>query len=189
MKWFITSSLMAIFLLLDLLAGNIFIFCGLSCYCALVIALAFNWKYGVSAAVAGGIILDSIYGRIFSATTIIYAAALLVALWVINRGHRQLPALLGGGAIVGTILSCGTVIMVKFSKGSLPAPDISSYMIFSCGGGALLLVLLVTVFDFFAGRANLPRCIKVELSNSGRRTRRKIYSSQLNPGKFHRRRK
>ena len=180
---------MAIFLLLDLLTGNIFIFCGLSCYCALVIALAYQWKYGVAAAVAAGIILDSLYGRAVSCTTLIYVPALLGALWVINRGHRQLTALLGGGAIVGTVVSCGTVLFVRLTNGTLPAPDVSSYIIFSCGSGALLLVLLVAVFDFFAGRANLPKCIKAQLTSSGRRTRRKIYSSQLNPDKDTRRRK
>ena len=72
MKIFITIALTALFLLLDLLVGNFFIFCGFSCFCSIVIAMAYGWKYGVPAAAIAGTILDAIYGRSFSVTTFIF---------------------------------------------------------------------------------------------------------------------
>lgn len=187
MKIFITIALTAFFLLLDMLAGNFFIFCGSSCFIAIILALAYNWKYGVPAAAAAGTVLDALYGRSFSVTTFIFIPALLAALWVINRGHRELPALLGGGAVAGAIISGGITILVKSSGGTLPAPDLFSYIVFSAGGGGILLLLMVSVFDFFSERGNLPRCIKKELAPRRINRRKKMYSSQLEPGKFRRR--
>ncbi|MBR7107379.1 MAG: hypothetical protein IKC89_03080 [Lentisphaeria bacterium] len=187
MKIFITIALTALFLLLDLLVGNFFIFCGFSCFCSIVIAMAYGWKYGVPAAAIAGTILDAIYGRSFSVTTFIFVPALLASYWSITRGHRQLPGILIGGALAGTVISCGATLVVKSSNTPLPAPDFFSYVIFSAGGGSLLLLLMVSVFDFFAERGNMPRCIKRELSPRRPNRRKRVLSSQLNPRKSRRR--
>ena len=188
MKTFITAALSAIFILLDLFAGNLSVFCGLSCYCAIVIALAYGLKHALFPALFSAAVLDSLYGRSWSVTAFIFAAALATAFMLIERGHRQLPAILSGGAAAGSVISIGTVIFVKSTGGTLPAPDMASYIVFSTGSGGVLLLLLIVIFDFFAGRANLPRCIKNEFSTAGSRRRKIVLKSQLNSGSGRRKR-
>ena len=48
MKNFICCSLTAIFLVLDMLAGNISLFPAFSVYTAVIFFLAYGWKYGVN---------------------------------------------------------------------------------------------------------------------------------------------
>ena len=187
MKIFITIALTALFLLLDLLAGNFFIFCGFSCFSSIIIAMAYGWKYGIPAAAIAGTVLDALYGRSFSVSTFIFVTALLASYGSITRGHRQLPGILIGGALAGAIISCGATLVVKVSGTPLPAPDFFSYVIFSAGGGSLLLLLMVSVFDFFAERGNMPRCIKRELAPRRTSRRKKVSHSQLDPGKLRRR--
>lgn len=171
MKIFITCGLTAIFILLDLLAGNIGLFPAFSVYISLVLVLAYNWSYGIFAAAAAGMVLDVVYGHSLGFLAFVFAAAAGAGALIAERGHRQLISLFGGGGSAGFITAAGVLLTVRFSGGSIPAPDWKSYLIFSVGSGGLWLIILVLIFDFFAKRANLPRCIRSSWTPAGRRLR------------------
>ena len=160
MKIFISIALTAIFLLLDLLAGNLALFPALSGYCAIALLLAYGWSYGIIAALTGGIVLDVMYGHSFAVLGVLFALVTAAAGAIAIRGSRQLPGIFAGGCCAGLLVSVTTAVMCRAANGTLPGPDISSYIIFSTGGGGIVLILQVCLFDFFAARANLPRCIK-----------------------------
>ena len=169
MKIFITCALTAMFILLDLLAGNIGLFPGFSVYGALVLFMAYRWQYGVASAVIGGIIIDILYGHSAGGLTFIFTLSVIAGALIAERGHRQIAALFAAGCCTGFIVASGVILTVKLTGGSIPAPDSSSFLIFSTGAGGLWLIILTLLFDFFAARANLPRCITVSNFNSPRR--------------------
>lgn len=169
MKIFITIALTAIFLMLDLLAGNLALFPALTVYNAVILLLAYGWRYGIASALTGGIIIDVIYGHPFALIGVIFTLAAAAAGGAALRGARQLPGIFAGGCAAGFIVSGLVTILCKTGGGTLPGPDVSSFVIFSTGGGGILLVLLVMLFDFFAARANLPRCVKNTYSDPGNR--------------------
>ena len=72
MKNFICCSLTAIFLVLDMLAGNISLFPAFSVYTAVIFFLAYGWKYGVVSALFSGMVLDALYGHSFSYLSLIF---------------------------------------------------------------------------------------------------------------------
>ena len=180
MKNFICCSLTAIFLILDMLAGNLSLFPAFGVYCAIVLFLAYNWKYGIVSAAASGMVLDAVYGHNFSYLSLIFLCAVLVGALIADRGHRQILALLAAGAAAGITVSTGVIIAVKFSGGMLPAPDRITYLFSSAAGGGLWLLFSAAVFDFFAVRANLPRCVKSVFSTSPRQPRRPVSRSAQN---------
>ena len=180
MKNFISWSLTAIFLILDMLIGNLSLFPALSVYCAIVLFLAYGWKYGLISAAASGMVLDAVYGHSFSYLSLIFLCAVLAASLTAERGHRQFLPLLASGAIAGIVISTGVTIAVKISGGMLPAPDRITYIFSAAAGGGLWLLFSVAVFDFFAVRANLPRCMKNVFTESTRRPRRPVSRSAQN---------
>lgn len=180
MKNFILCSLTALFLLLDLLAGNLSLFPALSVFNAVILFLAYGWRYGIISAVVSGMVLDALYGHSFSYLSVIFVTALTVAAFTAERGHRQLSALFASGAVCGGIIAAGVTIAVKVSGGILPAPDRLSYLVFASGGGGVYLVLAALLFDFFAVRANLPRCIKNVFTEPARRQRRPVSRTAAN---------
>lgn len=174
MKNFILCSLTAIFLLLDMLAGNLSLFPALSVYLAVILFLAYNWKYGILCAASSGLVLDAVYGHSFSYLSVIFMLAATAGALTAERGHRQLPGLFAAGAAAGSITAVGIMVAVKVTSGQLPAPDRFSYLFFSAGGGGIYLVLGAMLFDFFAERANLPRCIRNVFTDPTQRRRRPV---------------
>ena len=166
MKTFISIALTAIFILTDLLAGNLALFPTLTVYCAAVLLIAYGWKYGLAAAIAGGVIIDLVYGHLLAFYGVIFALAAAVAGAVILRGNRQTASIFSGGCLAGLTVSVSTAFFCRISGGSVPGPDVPSYIIFSTGTGGMILILMVILFDFFAVRANLPRCIKNSYNES-----------------------
>ena len=166
MKTFISIALTAIFILTDLLAGNLALFPTLTVYCAAVLLIAYGWKYGLAAALAGGVIIDLIYGHTMAFYGVIFALAPAAAGSIILRGNRQMVSIFAGGCIAGLTVSAATAFFCRISGSSVPGPDVPSYIIFSTGIGGIILILMVVLFDFFAVRANLPRCIKNSYSES-----------------------
>lgn len=169
MKLFISIALTAIFILLDLLAGNLGIFPALTVYCSMVLLLAYGWKYGIASALAGGVIIDAVFGHLLAYYGLFFILAGISGCSIAFRGHRQLAGIFTGGCIAGLIVSALTALLCHIPGYTLPGPDAASYIIFSTGGGGIFLVLLVIVFDFFAVRANLPRCVKSSFNESGSR--------------------
>ena len=163
-----------------MLAGNLSLFPALSVYCAIVLFLAYGWKYGIVSAAVSGMVLDAVYGHNFSYLSLIFICAVLIGALIADRGHRQILALLGAGAAAGIAVSIGVIISVRISGGMLPAPDRLTYLFSSATGGGLWLFLSAAVFDFFAVRANLPRCVKTVFSNSTRQPRRPVSRSARN---------
>ena len=168
MKIFITCALTAMLVMLDLLAGNIGIFPGFSVYGPVVLIMAYGWGYGIPAAAAAGMVIDVLYGHSFGGLTFLFALSALAGALIAERGHRQLAALFAGGVCTGFILASGILLAVKFSDGSIPGPDKISYLVFSAGIGGVWLILSAMIFDFFAARANLPRCITISSFDSSR---------------------
>ena len=166
MKTFISIALTAIFILTDLLAGNLSLFPAFTVYCAAVLLIAYGWKYGLAAAIAGGMIIDLVYGHSLAVYAVVFALAAAAAGGTILRGNRQPASIFTGGCLAGLIVSGATVFFCNISGSSIPGPDVPSYLIFSTGGGGFLLFLLVILFDFLAVRANLPRCIKNSYNES-----------------------
>lgn len=160
MKTFISIALTAIFILTDLLAGNLALFPTLTVYCAAVLLIAYGWKYGLAAALAGGVIIDLIYGHLIAYYGVIFTLATAAAGAIILRGNRQMASIFTGGCVAGLMVSAATALFCRVSGSSIPGPDMPSYIIFSAGIGGIILILMVVLFDFFAVRANLPRCIK-----------------------------
>ena len=171
MKNFICISLTAFFLVLDMLAGNISLFPAFSVYAALIFFLSYNWKYGIASALFSGMVLDAFYGHSFSYLSLIFLVAVTLAVLVAERGQRQLPGLFASGSTAGIITALGVIFTVKVSGGTLPAPDRITYLLFAAGGGGLWMLISVMLFDFFAVRANLPRCVRNVFTESSRRRR------------------
>ena len=177
MKNFISCSLTAIFLILDMLAGNLSLFPAFGVYCAIVLFLAYGWKYGIVSAAVSGMVLDAVYGHNFSYLSLIFICAVLAGALLADRGHRQILALLAGGAAAGITAASGVIIAIKISGGMLPAPDRITCLFSAAAGGGLWLLFSVAVFDFFAVRANLPRCVKSAFAASPRQMRRPVSRS------------
>lgn len=166
MKTFISIALSAIFILADLLAGNLALFPTFTVYCAVVLLIAYGWKYGLAAAIAGGVIIDLVYGHLLAFYGVIFALATAAAGAIILRGNRQTASIFTGGALAGLTVSAATALFCRISGGSVPGPDVPSYIVFATGSGGIILILMVILFDFFAVRANLPRCIKNSYNES-----------------------
>ena len=182
MKSFLTVSLTALFILADIFAGNLGLFPALSGFCAIVITLAYGYKYGIASALLAGMVLDALYARPFSLLPLIYTAVLVTVTLLADRGHRQYPALYAGGVAAGVGFAGGIWLMVKLFGGTLPGPDIGSFLIFSGGTGGILLVVMVWGFDYLAGKADLPRCIKNGYAPAGRQ-KRTVSRSKLTGGR------
>ena len=133
-----------------------------------------------SFAACSGLVLDAVYGHSFSYLSVIFIIAAAAAALTAERGHRQLPGLFAAGAVAGSITAIGVMIAVKITSGQLPAPDRFSYLLFSAGGGGIYLVLGAMLFDFFAERANLPRCIRNTFTGSSHRQRRPVSRTAAN---------
>ena len=174
MKNFICISLTAFFLVLDMLAGNLSLFPAFSVYAALIFFLAYNWKYGIASALVSGMVLDAFYGHSFSYLSLIFLGAVSLAALAAERGQRQLLPLFASGAIAGIVTALGVILAVKVSGGTLPAPDRITYLLFAFGGGGLWMLIAVMLFDFFAVRANLPRCVRNVFTESLRHHRRPV---------------
>ena len=87
MKNFICCSLTALFLVLDMLAGNISLFPAFSVYTALIFFLAYGWKYGIVSALCSGMILDALYGHSFSYLSLIFLVAVILGAIAAERGQ------------------------------------------------------------------------------------------------------
>lgn len=169
MKIFITVALTAIFLLLDLLSGNLALFPALTVYCTITLSMAYNYSYGAAAAFIAGMVLDVMYGNSFATIGIIFAAASLAGTAAVLRGQRQLSAIFSGGCIAGLLVAVAVSILSRFNGNQLPGSDVPSYLLFSAVFGGIILFLQVLIFDFFAAKANLPCCIKSSYNDPGRR--------------------
>ena len=174
MKNFICCSLTALFLVLDILAGNISLFPAFSVYTALIFFLAYGWKYGIVSALCSGMILDALYGHSFSYLSLIFLVAVILGAIAAERGHRNLVSLFVSGAVAGSVVALGVILAVKISGGTFPAPDRITYLLFGAGGGGVWMLIAVTLFDFFAVRANLPRCVRNVFTESVRQQRRPV---------------
>ena len=171
MKSFITVSLTALFTLADIFAGNLGLFPAFSGFCAIVITLAYGYRAGIASALLSGMVLDALYARPFSLLPLIYTLVLVAVTLLADRGHRQYLPICAGGILAGLGFSGGTLLITKLFGGTLPGPDIGSFIIFSAGSGGILLAVLVWGFDCLADKANLPRCIKPAYAPSGRHKR------------------
>lgn len=185
MKNFICCSLTALFLVLDMLAGNISLFPAFSVYAALIFFLAYGWKYGVVSALFSGMVLDALYGHSFSYLSLIFLIAVILGAITAERGHRQLLSLFAAGAVAGSVAALGIIFAVKISGGTLPAPDRITYLLFGAGAGGSWMLIAVMLFDFFAVRANLPRCVRNVFSEPVRHRRRPVSrtASGVNSGR------
>ena len=116
MKTFISIALTAIFILTDLLAGNLALFPTLTVYCAAGLLIAYGWKYGLAAALAGGVIVDLIYGHTMAFYGVIFPLATAAAGAIIQAVlHNPMAA----PNIIG--VNSGAGLAVSIVVGILPA--------------------------------------------------------------------
>lgn len=158
MKTFVTVCITAMFMAVELIAGNMGLALGLPVFAASYFLISFGTLYGIMAAGIAGLFTDLIYAREYCFYAVMWVIIAAITGSVIRRFHRNMPfSPLAGGAVCGILINSSNCLHTFFTGNISPGPDFFSMIIFQAAGGMGLMLSMVLLFDAVNFRSNLPR--------------------------------
>lgn len=158
MKFFLVTVSTLALTLLELLAGNRLPPMFFPLYGAVYFAVAYRKRSGIISAIASGVLLDVLYARSITLLGVLFPLIVLLALPVVKRFRRQLPAAaFCAGGVCGTAGALVVFLLTLIYGTPFPGPDLFSMVIFQGFAGAVFMLVFTSLADVLAFKCNLPR--------------------------------